>query len=121
MGMLANMAARSEIKNRDRILAYVREFNPRAYVGPLLLPCHIITEVHNGVFAQTTNNEGVGFYRCQGYWWGRSISPAEFHGLRGPDSGWWLTKVTSAQPNPEMIAPISVGLAGFAAGIAEST
>lgn len=117
MGMLANAAARSEMKNRERILAYIREVNPNARIGVLPLPCHIITEVHNGFYV--TSSEGcIGFYRCQGYWWGRDVAPAQFLGLHGPESTRWLIGMAASDPPPSPIAPISIGLRGIALGIA---
>lgn len=110
MGIMANLAAKTEIKNRDQILALTRADNPRSDVRPLVQICHIIVEDHNGIFIVTSNG-GFGIYRCQGWWWIRAIPPQLYQDLiRG--APYAPLQLRSIEPQP--LISYSVGISGMA-------
>jgi hypothetical protein len=117
MGILANLAARSEMKSRTLILDFMRQVRDDWEVGPVLMPCHIINEVHNGIYMTTARNQ-VGMYRCQGYWWGYEVESEMLNGLRGPNALAWLRELQAAPPtNFGRIAPPQMTAGSFAAAI----
>lgn len=117
MGILANLAARSEMKSRTLILDYMRQVRGDWEVGPVLMPCHIIDEAHNGIYMSTASNQIV-MYRCQGYWWGYEVESEMLDGLRSPNSVAWLSELQAEPPtNLGRIAPPQLTAASFAAAI----
>lgn len=118
MGFLANAAARSEMKVRDTALAMLREIRPDFVSGNVLLPCHIVEEVHNGFFVNT-GAITVGIFRCQLHWWGHELEEETLAGLTSPNSARWLSEVRMTPPRdmgtlrggiPEFVAGLAFGL-----------
>lgn len=129
MGFLANAAARSEMRLRNTVLSSLQEVRPDFLTGPLLLPCHIVYEVHNGFFV-STGSIVVGVFRCQLHWWGYEIDAETFKGLRSPDSQSWLQRLRAMPPTdmgnfrggiPEIVAGLAFGLPAPGAGGVESS
>jgi hypothetical protein len=127
MGFLASAAARSEMRLRDTVLSSLQEVRPDFQTGPLLLPCHIVGEVHNGFFI-STGSIVVGVFRCQLHWWGHEIDAETLSGLRSPDSSSWLRRLVATRPMdlgnfrggiPEIVAGLAFGLTAPSAGGAE--
>jgi len=52
-------------------------------MGGVSLPCHIISEKHNGIFIQDGKTVLVTFV-CQRVWWGYYITPELLGELNGP-------------------------------------
>lgn len=118
MGFLANAAARSEMKVRDSALAMLRAIRPEFVSGNVLLPCHIVEEVHNGFFVNT-GAITVGIFRCQLHWWGHELEDDTLAGLTSPNSARWLSEVRMTPPQdmgtlrggvPEFVAGLAFGL-----------
>lgn len=101
MGFFANLAAKSEMKLRDQVLTCFEEFSNEIEMdiatGNVLLPCHIITEAHNGLFVQY-DKETVGVFRCQNHWWLYELDEETVQGLRSPDSQKWMRKLSRHRP-----------------------
>lgn len=115
MGFLANAAARSEMKVRDSALAMLREVRPEFVSGNVLLPCHIVDEVHNGFFVNT-GTLTVGIFRCQLHWWGHELEDDTLAGLISPNSARWLSQVRMT--SPQDMGKIRGGIPEFVAGLA---
>lgn len=115
MGFLANVAARSEMKVRDTALAMLREIRPEFVSGNVLLPCHIVDEVHNGFFV-STGATTVGIFRCQLHWWGHELGEGTLAGLTSPNSTRWLSEVRMTPPQD--MGTLRGGILEFVAGLA---
>jgi hypothetical protein len=89
------------MKVRDQILACFEEFASELELdikyGNVLLPCHIISEVHNGFFL---NYGGlwIGIFRCQDHWWLYELDEEAVEGLRSPNSEHWINELKHISP-----------------------
>lgn len=115
MGFWANAAARTELKTRDAVLGLLREHRPDFKLGNVLLPCHIISEAHNGFYVDTGTNT-VAIFRCQLHWWGREIEAETLEGLRSPNPAAWMKLIGSVPPVD--MGSMRGGAPEFAAGLA---
>jgi hypothetical protein len=97
MGFFENMAAKSEMRTRELMLGWMREVSPDIPTGNVLLPCHIIDEVHNGFYVDH-GVSAIGFYRCQDFWWGRALTPKELDRLRSPAPESVMKKLQESSP-----------------------
>ena len=101
VGFFANMAAKSEMKLRDQVLTcfdeFSDEFEMKISTGNVLLPCHIISEAHNGFFVEY-EDELVGVFRCQNHWWLHELDAETVQGLRSPESQKWMNKLSKQRP-----------------------
>lgn len=101
MGFFANLAAKSEMRVRDQILECFEELASEHQLdiqfGNVLLPCHIISEAHNGFFL-SYNGQWIGIFRCQDHWWLYELNQELVEGLRSPNSELWLNKLKTFPP-----------------------
>ena len=106
MGFFANLAAKSEMKVRDQVLECFEELSSEIGMeiqcGNVLLPCHIISEVHNGFFLSHADL-WVGIFRCQDHWWLYELDQEFISGLRSPNSEQWIERL-------KLVSPIDGGL-----------
>jgi hypothetical protein len=104
MDFMADLAAREEIKARDRILDHLGGVAPDMPKGGVPLPCHIIEEVHNS-FWLAQEDAFVGVYHCQEVWWARPLTEPQLKRLRSekPES----TLQTLKKERVQEIGPIS--------------
>lgn len=118
MGFFANMAAKSEIKLRDQVLTTLIDFSTEVSIeistGNVLLPCHIIPEVHNGFYVQYEEST-IGVFRCQNHWWLYELDDQAIEGLRSPNSEKWLKQLTNHYPVDG--GDMAVGIPAFASSI----
>lgn len=101
MGFWADRAAKSEMKVRDQVIDCFHELASELDIGiecgNLLLPCHIIPEVHNGLYINF-GNTWIGIFRCQFHWWLYELDEKNVRGLGSPDSEKWMRRVGSVLP-----------------------
>lgn len=118
MGFFANMAAKSELKLRDQVLSTFIDFSSEVGIeistGNVLLPCHIIPEVHNGFYVQYEETT-IGVFRCQNHWWLYELDDEVIEGLRSPNSESWLNQLKSHYPVDG--GDMAVGIPAFASSI----
>lgn len=118
MGFFANMAAKSEIKLRDQVLTcfsdFSKELDMEISTGNVLLPCHIISEVHNGFYVQYEDLT-IGVYRCQNHWWLHELDDEVIEGLRSPTSEKWLKELSKYSPVDG--GDMAYGIPAFASSI----
>jgi hypothetical protein len=104
MGLMANIAARAQIKMRDQILEEMDNVAPDMPKGAIPLPCHIIDEVHNS-FWLAQEEAFVGVYLCQDVWWARALTKPQLERLRSPKPESTLKTLKNA--SPQEIGPVS--------------
>jgi len=83
MNFFENRARKAEIHARATVFEALTELGGGVTWGGVALPCHIISEKHNGIFIQAGKTVLVTF-GCQGVWWGYSITPELLGDLNGP-------------------------------------
>lgn len=122
MGFWANMAAKSEMKVRDQVLTLIHTNAPEIDAGNVNLPCHIISEVHNG-FYLSYDSLIVGVFRCQSHWWMYELTVDSLDGLRSPEPDLWMHTLSYLPPYDigSMSIPLDAFVAGLVVNMTDST
>lgn len=74
MGILQSMAWKSEQKVVVQLNAELLQIAPHFHTRPVVLPCHIVNELHQGVGVVFPDG-AFGLFRCQGHFWSAPIPP----------------------------------------------
>jgi hypothetical protein len=104
MNFFENRARKAELHARATVFEALTELGGGATWGGVALPCHIISEKHNGIFIQAGETVLVTF-GCQGVWWGYNITPKLLGELNGPYGEALVFPMFGTLMSPENLLP----------------
>ena len=118
MSFFARMAAKSEIRVRDLLIARVHNAANRlgqtVKCGQVELICPFVAEQHNGFFV-SGSSAAFGLLRCKGSWW---LFPAPESSREALESGESLAGLSlSYMKEPVNLGPITQDPDALAAGL----
>jgi len=103
MGFLEKMARKAESNAREKMFTAFTELKTGMTWGGVELPCHIIDEVHHGIFLKKGQTVLVAF-PCQGTWWGYQLTPELLDSLCGPMAEALVFPMFGTLMQPERLA-----------------
>ena len=118
MSFFARMAAKSEIRVRDLLIARVHNAANRlgesVKCGQVELVCPFVAEQHNGFFVSGPS-AAFGMLRCKGYWW---LFPAPDDSREALESGEAFVGLSlSCLKEPVNLGPVTQNSDALAAGL----
>lgn len=117
MGFLSNFAVKGELRTMAVVDAAITAYTNLDH-GPIEVPCHIISEVHQAIYVGRDDPEStfwIGVYRCQGHYWGVELTPGNVdEARRGKDVTNWIRIASMQGERVADLGPMSTGAGSLA-------